>query len=318
MPDDILLRRFRQEDIPYLIDLFRISFNKEVGSDFFQWKYEHAPWSSAGYLAIVDGVVAAFYGGLRLQFRFDGKLLWAYQLCDVMTHPDYRGKLFSKTPLIAMLGELLYKDNEMDFAFGFPSLRHARLQSLRLGGEGYRLIRLFKKENIRARPMLWKLKANEGWSGFRFEDIEEFINYNNKSLRIVKDKKYVRWRYIDNPSKEYGLLTFKRLNITKGYIIFIIEDGWFNVLEVFFKDISDLKKILTSAETYAVKNMSCIKGMKAWFHPNEPVLDILKNSGYEGEDHIPIAFKSVNKECGVDAGVFYERFFYRMGDYDAS
>jgi len=308
-----------EKDIHDILTLFACSFNKEMSEAWFRWKYQNSPFGSEGYVVIDTEKVVAFYGGIKLQFSFKGETLWAYQFCDVMTHPEYRGKLIGKRPLIVRLGEMFYRENPMDFAFGFPSIRHARLQSLKLGGEGYRLVRLYKKEHVKKNIMSWKLSVKEGWGILKKGEINKFlVRHDDETLRLVKDEEYIRWRYVENPSKKYKVLVFKRLNITKGYIIFTAEDNWFNMLDIFIKKPNELDDILISLEAYILSNMDNIKGIKAWFHPEEPFNKQVDYYGYKYEDSIPIAFKPVNRGSGVTSDIFYDRYFYRMGDYDAS
>lgn len=314
------IRKFSEEDEDAIRSLFTLCFNKELSHEVWLWKYKGAPWGSAAMVAVDDNHhIIAHYGGVRTRFYFKGKTLNAFQFCDVMTHPKYRGRFVSKTPIIVRLGEMFYKKNPMDFAFGFPSIRHARLQSIRLGGEGYRLVRLYKKEHLKRHFVLWKLKVREGWEFF---DRAEFSKYSIKSdnsfLQIAKNKDYIKWRYMENPLRKYRLLVFKKLNITRGYIIFTIQDAWFNILEVFYRDERELKHILISIEAYAINNIDDVKGIKAWFHPKEPLIGYLDYLGYIYENSIPLAFRLVNVNCGISSEIFYDSYCYRMGDYDDS
>lgn len=314
------IREYIEKDIDGILALFKCSFNKETSAEWFRWKYQYSPWGSKGYVVIDDKMIVAFYGGIKLSFGFKGKTLWAYQFCDVMTHPQYRGRFITKSPLIVKAGEMFYRENMMDFAFGFPSLRHARLQSIRLGGEGYRLVRSYTKEYLKSYSFVWKLKVEEGMELLKKEKLDKFlVQHNGSALQILKDEHYIRWRY-ENPLKKYGLLVFKRMNKINGYIIFTIEDSWFDILEILYekdKD-KDVRDILLALEAYIVKNMNTVKGVRGWFHPMEPVTGYLDNLGYNSEDSIPLAFKSVNAACGVTSEIFYNRYFYRTGDYDAS
>ena len=312
------IRSYREEDIEAIRSLFNVAFNGSITTEWFRWKYEQSPWGTRGYIALHDGAAAAFYGGLRMRFDYKGQHLLAYQLCDVMTHPDYRGKIFSKTPLVAMLGELLYKENEMDFAFGFPSLRHAKLQALRLGGEGYRLIRLYKKDEAKKRRFsLFGLNIVEGWQMLDSLSFKQITKSSADGLRLLKDIDYINWRYVKHPLKEYNLLTFKRFGSVKGFVVFSIDEQAVNVLELFYDSIGSLKGIVSCFEDYAVSSLgrNCLN---LWLHPNDKAAVIFEQFGYAYHDHIPIAFKSVNKGCGVDSEVFYDGFYYSMGDYDAS
>jgi Acetyltransferase (GNAT) domain len=310
---------YREQDISGILHLFALSFQKEVSEEWFEWKYKGAPWSAKGYVAVHEDRVVAFYGGIKMQFHHNEIQLWAYQLCDVMTHPRYRARLVSKTPLIAMLGEMLYRENRMDFAFGYPSLRHARLQSIRLGGEGYRLVRLYEKERLGRYSLFKRFHVEEGWEHTGLDNIADFhAHHNRDTLGMTKDTRYLKWRYRENPAKKYRLLIFSRVRIIKGYIIFSIEDDWCNILEIFYETADALKNLLRSLESYILKCSPRLKGIRAWFHPGEPIDDCLSELGYHSRDFIPIAFKLENATCGIDAEVFYDTYFYRMGDYDAS
>jgi len=311
------IREFREEDEKGIRDLFYLCFGREMSHEEWEWKYRKSPWSSKGYVAVDDGKVVAFYGGIRLSFSFYDKRLWAYQFCDVMTHPKYRGRLFSKTPLLVKMGELFYKENPMDIAFGFPSLRHARLQNLSFKGEGYRFVRLYKKERLKRHIFYWKSRVKEGWELLEDKDIENILIWHyNTPVKLNKNKEYIRWRYIENPVKTYQMLVFERSRVKKGCIVCAFKDGWMNILEIFLRNYRDIKDILISLEDYVLKKN--IVGIKTWLHPNEPLARHFGALGYSSEDGIPLIAKQINKECGITTGIFYEKYFYRMGDYDDS
>jgi Acetyltransferase (GNAT) domain len=317
--DRLYTGRYREQDIPGILDLFAQSFQKKASEEWFRWKYQGSPWSARGYVAVHEDRVVAFYGGIRMQFRRNEKQLWAYQLCDVMSHAKYRARVFSKTPLVAQLGEMLYSENEMDFAFGYPSLRHARLQSIRLGGEGFRLVRLHKKERLGRHSLFKRFRVREGWHHGELDKIARFHAQKNRySLQMIKDERYLKWRYIENPARKYRLLVFSMLAAIKGYVILSTTDEWCDILEIFYEIPEGLSSLLRSLESHIVKRYSHLKGIRAWFHPGETVDDCLSGLGYISEDSIPLAFKLENLACGINAGTFYDHYLYRMGDYDAS
>jgi hypothetical protein len=310
-----VIREYQESDIKGILALFRISFEKEASEKWFRWKYQHAPWGSRGYVALDDGLVIAFYGGIRLPFLFKDMKAWAYQFTDVMSHPDHRARLVSKAPLIVRMGQRFYRDNPMDFAFGFPSLRHSRLQSLRLGGQGHRLIRVYKKERLHKHTTFWSLKVREGWD-FLEKAGGGLKNYG--SLQFMRDIPYLAWRYRDNPAKQYRLMVFKRLHSIKGCMICTTENDWVHILEIFYQEEKHFRDLMLALETYLSGNEPPGKGIRIWVHPEEPVIGYMHALGYQGEDGIPLAFKPVNRESGITSDIFYDGFFYRMGDYDAS
>lgn len=311
------IRSFTKNDEEGIRTLFALCFGREMSHEEWEWKYKHSPWGSYATVAVDGNEVVAHYGGIRNKFYFKGKTFYAYQFCDVMTHPQYRARLVSKTPLTAKLNEIFYSEQSMAIAYGFPSLRHARLQCLRLGGEGYRFVRLYKKESIERHIIHWKFRVKEGWKFSEDKEIENILaRHDNISVGFDKNKAYLRWRYMENPVKTYQMLTFERLHVKKGYIVCALKDGWLNILDIFPGDYKEIKGILISLEDYALQNK--MAGIKTWLHPNEPLSRHFEASGYISEDDIPITFRQVNKECGVKAQDFFESYYYRMGDYDAS
>ncbi len=315
----IEIRKYNNSDEEGIRELFSKCFGKEMSREEWAWKYKNSPWGSAAIVAVDGNNVIAHYGGIKMKFIFRDKLLNAYQFCDVMTHPEYRGFYVSKSPIIVKLGEMFYKENEMDFAFGFPSVRHARLQSLRLGGEGYRFVKLYKKVTTRGHFGSFFLKIEDDWNYFHNYGIQqEYFERREQVFKLIKNNTYIKWRYCQSPIKKYRLLVSKKYNILKGFAVVSLNERWLEILDIFVKDISSLKDLIVSIEKYTFDKSGMIEGIKAWFHPSEKINSILEKLGFESEDNIPIAFKSVNKECGITSDVFYDNYYYRMGDYDAS
>jgi hypothetical protein len=319
MMQDYQIREYSETDIQGILKLFEQSFQQHASEPWFRWKYQDSPWGSRGYVGVRNDHVVAFYGGIRFPFVFEGKSMWAYQLCDVMTHPEHRGRLISKTPLVVKLGELLYRENPMDFAFGFPSQRHARLQALRLGGKGFRLVRSYKKEPLQRSPLSRKLTVQEGWEHLKGKKIDAFLHHHDRTvLQIAKKERYVRWRYIAHPARKYRLLVFSRFKIIRGYVVFTVQEDWFNMLEILMKHPGDAGDMLSSLELYLAQHMNHVKGIRAWVHPEENLRMHMDSHNYTYEDSIPVAFKPVKSDCDITPDIFYKRYFYRMGDYDAS
>jgi hypothetical protein len=313
------LREYQDGDIEGIISLYKLCFGKDLGKEVFIWKYKQSPFGSRGYVGLFSGNIVAFYGGIKMKFYYKNRFLWAYQFCDVMTHPEYRGRLMSKKPLILRLSEAFYENNRMDFAFGFPSVRNARLHVITFKGEAYSFVKLYKKERLekRLRPLFFDVE--EGWDCFfTYEMPEKYLIKEDDSLQLFKDYSYIVWRYYSSPTKKYRFLVFKRFNRVKGYAIVTIKDGWLEILDIFTEGSNLIKIILMAIERYAVNELKEVVGIKAWFHPKEEITNLLKNIGFVSEDGIPFGYKLVNKECGVTDDVFFERYFYRMGDYDAS
>ena len=313
------IREYNKTDTKKILNLFQRSFNKETSEASFRWKYEHSPWGAKAYVAIDRGRAVAFYGGVRLQFKSRGKKLWAYQICDVMTHPGYRGLFFSKTPIVVRLGKLFYSENSLDFAFGFPSIRHAKLQCLALGLEGYRFVTLFKRSGSRKFPSIKKLEVKEGWGCLVEADLRRLLARQNRySFYLEKDEHYIRWRYREHPSRKYNVLMFAEKKKTKGIIICSLENDRVNILELLSFRNDDIDDILATFEAYIRENTAAVRNIVLWSHPMTSLNRCLDTLRYKAENHIPLGFKSVTTSSYITAKIFFDRYYYCMGDYDAA
>jgi GNAT superfamily N-acetyltransferase len=87
---------------------------------YYFWKFHSVPHCPHSYEFVVKdaGALVAYYAALPYRYSIGGRLMTAGMVCDVMTHPDYRGKgLFSKVGTHA-LSSMQHKG--IDFVTGFP------------------------------------------------------------------------------------------------------------------------------------------------------------------------------------------------------
>lgn len=79
--------------------LFRLSFPETVGTPVetdahYRWKFGGypAPVPFRASVAEEDGVQVGFYAALPYRYQIDGSVHVAGMVCDVMTHPEWRGR----------------------------------------------------------------------------------------------------------------------------------------------------------------------------------------------------------------------------------
>ncbi|KJR40320.1 hypothetical protein MCHI_003745, partial [Candidatus Magnetoovum chiemensis] len=193
----IKIRRATESDEKGIIELFKDCFFKDLSAAHWHWKYRLSPYGSLSYVAEEDNKIISHYGAILEHFRINDTTLKAYQFCDVMTHPKYRAKVFSKFPPIVKAGQLLYAENQMDFAFGFPSERHGKLQKLILGGSQPQKITVFYKNltsHKKTSPLnLYRLTS--GWQNIKDIDRLEQKSHSRDNITIIKNSNYINWRY---------------------------------------------------------------------------------------------------------------------------
>lgn len=314
----INIRPSTEHDEEGIRTLFKICFGKELSHDEWLWKYKHSYLGSSSVIAEDNGNIVAHYGGFRMHFYFSGKTLNAYQGCDVMTHPKYRARLFTKRGIVVKIAEAFYDANPMEFIFGFPSERHGKLMQLQLEWMPYQFISVLAKDEqdfitdkcISYRP---------GWEFFKSDMMDALWNICKERypLTIFKDSKYIKWRFRDNPSKKYEILTFysgflrRKLN---AMAIFFIQNDELFLCDLFSLKIEDDTMIFSSLEHFAKQRN--LKRITLWMNPLEKIYDDLRQLGYHEEQGIPYSVRGF-KGSKITPEFFMKNYCYKMGDYDA-
>lgn len=313
----IEIRRYKDTDEEKIRNLFKICFDRDMSHNEWGWKYKNSPWGSVAYVAEDDKKLIAHYGAIRQAFYLEGEILWTYQPCDVMTHPDYRGKFFSKKPLVAKVAEMFFKDDVMDFAFGFPSERNARLHHLVLGWSQHRKVALFKKHllksnEIKVKPYILKI----GWDNVNYDDLDDLwrSSSNTYSLSILKDRKYHLWRYKEHPSVYYTLVTLKDIIQKRIVALAIVKcsGNEMNIYDFFIEDNYEVFYFFWNIlEAYAIKIQACI--VNVWINLEENISKYLVELGYKIIEDVPFQVRVISKSK-MSQNDFFSGYCYRMGD----
>jgi Acetyltransferase (GNAT) domain len=316
----ITVRQTTELDEIGIRNLFKICFGKELSQSEWCWKYKDSYLGSSSFLAEDDGRIVAHYGGIKTRFYSRGTFFDAYQGCDVMTHPDYRARFFSRRGIVIRVAEAFYDANPMDFIFGFPSERHGKLMALQLRWETYRIIHVLKKDCSklrRHRNLLLKIETD--WDSLAPHEIDRMWaeSRNFYELSIEKDSRYIRWRYRNNPRQKYEIVSFRGLlrRDLKALLIFKIENDNLFILDFFVSRDMNPGKAITLIEDIAV-----IKGARSisvWVNPREGIYEDFKRALYREEQDIPYSVR-IFEEPKISGGYFLDQYCYRYGDYDAA
>lgn len=311
------IRKATESDEEGIISLFNLCFGRELTHEEWAWKYKDSPWGSTAIVAADGDKVVAHYGGLKMKFYSPKQDFDVYQPCDVMTHPKYRAR-FAKRGAMVKAGELFYSINLMDFAFGFPSERHAILgtKQLRYTEHGYVTV-LSKKVLFKPRVNLF-LKVEKGWNSVKESELDSLWQEvrDDYDLTIEKNSRYIFWRYRDHPARQYEpmLVRSRYRGALKAFAVFFIKEHELSILDFFCGKGLNAKTLLKIFETVAVQHDAGV--IKVWLNPHEDVFQTLTDYGYRGEKGVPYIFKILNEE--ITPSFLFNRYCYRMGDYDAS
>ncbi len=114
---------FQADQLPEQRQLFRLAFPEQTGKldsdEHYHWKFREFPASPPAYeyAATDDGNMLGYYAALPYSYRIAGKTETAGMVCDVMTHPDARGR-----GIFAAMGRYATNDllRHVGFLTGYP------------------------------------------------------------------------------------------------------------------------------------------------------------------------------------------------------
>lgn len=299
--------------------LFEVCFGKTLSHEEWFWKYRHSPWGSEAVIALDGEDIVAHYGGVGARFYAKGRILTVFQPCDVMTHPKYRSRIFSKRGAMVKAGELFYGSNRMDFAFGFPSERHAVLGTKQLGYTEHSYVTALRKKVSSRRPFgnLF-VRAEKGWGSLNEAELDTLWNEAREAYGLTLDKasRYLCWRYRDHPTGHYEpLLVRSRFSkALQAFAVYAVYKSELHILDFFSVRSFDTKTLLRLFDHVAIGNgLGCVR---VWVHPHEGVFRTFQRCGYTAEKGVPYIFKILNDQ--ITPSFLFDAYCYRMGDYDAA
>lgn len=249
-------RRYKTGEEAHILELFNFMFKESRSLDHWYWKFRDNPAGSAIiYVAEADGKIVGHYGIVPLRIKVGEEYITGAQSMDTMTHPDYR-----RQGIFVKLANETYRAAEESgiyVTYGFPSKASYPVYVRELGrvdlGLVPRMVKLldldpilkkhtrntilFKASRIfvnLALKMMFKAKRIPNQTGIKLsmvssldERIDEFWQKASADFRIlvVRDKKYLNWRYLNNPDGGYVIYLAESGDSILGFIVLKVVDG---------------------------------------------------------------------------------------------
>jgi len=214
------------KDQDALLSLFLSAFGQVMPASLWTWKY--AGSCKQGVLAHVNGKVIAYYGGIPRSLWLHGKELPAVQICDVMVAPEMRGILTRSGAFACTAKTFLQAQTGINkpyrLAFGFPSLRAARLgETLGLYARGDTLLEAVWTNHSPARLPFWlKVQPFRSCNDAIFDRIWQDMQLSLENTVLPqKDAEFFRWRYLEHPEYSYHvyIVSWRWLNKALGVLV---------------------------------------------------------------------------------------------------
>ena len=323
-----IIRPYRSGDEVAILDLFQRVFGVERSLEHWRWKYVDNP---AGlYVRVVEtlsGELVGHYGALPVLTKWGEQTLILTQIIDVMVDSRFRGGM-KRPGVFAVLSECaiasIGSPGRASGGYGFPTPEHLRIGQRVSGYVSLHPVQTLVKD-------LDSGRANGGESAWLLT-VEEVSRFGVEtdllwqrcqqalSVAIVRDARYMNWRYVDCPDVTYtkvvgggrfgrGLtgLAVLRLGVADRPIACLVD--WL----VPAAATSAAKALLARCETVA--RDAGMTQLHAWFPPYAWPYRFLLERAYRLESTI---YHFVGLSTSPDVSVEWarERWYYTMGDSD--
>ena len=306
-----IIRGYKPGDEKEITALFREVFGKDMSLDQWKWKYS-LPGNGKIYSKVAEdtsGNIVGHAGAIPLRGIFKNEDIPFFHIVDVMVHPKARGFLGRKNVFNDMMKNLfedLIKECAFIFCYGFPGNRPFII------GERISVYEKIEQafENIKtAHRSFVNLYTVQGldWDDRRLDDLWSLFS-NDFPLALIRDKKYLYWRYAMNPFFSYQLFGFFLSGRLKGWVVIKIVGDEVFVVDLLAKP-ARYRSILNALQNYFVSRGG--ETLHFWL----PERWRKKTKGY-GLQETPVVVTNMVWNLPLKTSTAQECLYYTMGDTD--
>ncbi|MBN2372570.1 GNAT family N-acetyltransferase [bacterium] len=245
------IREFRQEDKDNILDLRKDVWGENFAGDMrtgWDWEFRDNPYilkgSPLAWVAEDNGRIAGFASRRPVELKVYDQIIPAFWGMNLMVHPDWREKFLG-----VKLSRKTIKDGV--FVIGWPFKEKAYLFFKGLGWMDLFSVsfmnRYFNIENVLRKKtknelivkigaLIWRLSrlifdrsgdilAAGDININRIDSFDDRIDGFWKDVCkgyefiVVRDKRYLNWRFVDAPDKRYTIYLAESGSQIRGYIV---------------------------------------------------------------------------------------------------
>lgn len=248
----IIIRKYKKGDEKQIIPLLKLTFKLPMFDDekYWNWMYKNNPENLMKiWLAEDNGKIVGHYAVMPVSMKIVDKLQLGTLSINIAVHPAYQGRGIFPTLVKQTYNELAEEGiqitisypNERSYPifikkldwFGIPSLPtlfrpfdleglltrkiHNRYLVKMVNSLGLLFLKIFFRE--KKYDLAGKIDVRK--VSFFDDRIDEFWKDASKGYKIitVRDKKYLTWRYLENPNYDYLIYLAEKEGKILGYIV---------------------------------------------------------------------------------------------------
>lgn len=351
------MREYREGDEARIIEYLNrtLAPEKKRSLRYWQWEYKHNPTGITTIWVAEDGaILAGHYALMPLKFKVGHTTYLGAQSIDTFTHDDYR-----RLGIFVALANKVYalaSDHGVAILYGFPSTAAYQGFVEKLGWiKVTSLDKLTKPVDVKslvflAAPLLRRLqfkalfdvikgfaigdfrrrKLLRGFTGATLRSVSRFNGaadelWRNlaaeKTVRVVKDSKYLNWRYIQKPGNRYAAFQISLAQSVLGYVVVetrpdrgrYLKKGL--VLDIIGKTDRPHLTYLISASEHILRKLGC-DTIAFWAPRGSRAHDIISSEGYVSRGELILIARQNRHEVREPAIRRPKDWFIMSGDTD--
>lgn len=318
MPNQIECRPYSPRDESAILDLFQTSFGKEMGAEYWQWRFRDNPTGQIMVeLAWDEDTLAAHYAVSPVVLTVKGHDQITALSMTTMTHPHYRGRGLFPT-LSTRLYKRLRQQNYL-MVWGFPNNQSHWTFINRLVWKDIYEIPMFHLniENLPTIPEVSKCIVELSAFDRRFDSLWVKVRLDN-DIWVKRDQKYLNWRYILNPEHEYNILAYIDGNELLGYAVFKEYNFHIDIVDILTVRDNKIGRELILAILDISHQRGKIKGIDIWLPVHQPLHYQLEKIGFINSVPVTYFGTRVINNVGLTGADFttFSNWYIQMGDSD--
>jgi GNAT superfamily N-acetyltransferase len=256
------IRFYEEGDEKSIVELINLTIpSARYSMERWLWEYKNNPYGFLAAVAECDGRIVGHMGLFFLRLKVGDRIILGSQACDLGIHPEFRGKgLF-----LAIGKALMIKAGEqgVSLTYGFPN-RPSYFGHLKYGWFDVAMVPILvslsntykalgqkiyeKHKGLKIMDPLVKISSqladysfskashHKPWAigrveTFQVSSVDERMDDfwkrapKDYGVMIVKDQKYLKWRFLDRPDFRYRLFTAEKNSNIEGYIVVSAEES---------------------------------------------------------------------------------------------
>ena len=339
-------RQYREGDEDRILQLRGLTMDVSRDIRWWRWINRDGPDGPAIIWLAEDGQkLIGHHALLPLRIKIGNRECRCALGFDVMTHPDYQ-----RQGVLTEIRGRLYKyaaENDIKFFFGSTEPRiftvYAKLKSLPVS-EPLMLVKILSwgkalKERYRIPVFIGSIMGRirgcitgrepslpgdveVEWISSFDESIDKFWLKASeiKEIMVVRDMKYLNWRYVAKPGGKYVIFIAKRHQEIIGYIVLMLETD--TISRGIIVDLLTLPREEIVAGVLVTRAVSYFRGegaarVSCFMLPDNPYYQTLKKLGFMRRSSrlvfgVRLIESSLSKEFLTDSA----NWFYTWGDGD--